>query len=119
MNFYIIIRIILSFYLCYFIIIIKSNNITTTLTNKDIDTYMKQHNFIFISGWPQSGTSFILNLLNLHPYISTMIDQCQHLKGDIYIYIYINSLYNLIYISYYIFIMINIKHNIIYKVKNV
>lgn len=81
MNYYRIILII-SLNICYFIINVNSN--------KDIDTFIKQHNFIFISGWPQSGTSFILNLLNLHPYISTMIDQCQHLKG-----IYIHIIYHI------------------------
>ncbi|KAJ1418637.1 hypothetical protein B484DRAFT_400409 [Ochromonadaceae sp. CCMP2298] len=45
------------------------------------DAFMRSHSFVFISGWPQSGTSLLQQILHLHPMVSTMVDQCQRLVG--------------------------------------
>lgn len=42
------------------------------------DEYVKNHSFVFISGWPQSGTSFIYQLLHQYQFnMSTMILNCE------------------------------------------
>jgi len=38
------------------------------------------HTILFISGWPQSGTSLLLQLLTLSPGISTMVKKCNEKK---------------------------------------
>lgn len=36
----------------------------------------RNHTFIFVSGWPQSGTSLLHKMVSLHSHISTMMEKC-------------------------------------------
>ena len=43
-------------------------------------SYVSAHDFLFISGWPQSGTSLIQQILSISPASSTLIEKCsQHI----------------------------------------
>lgn len=46
-------------------------------TSQDIDDFTRNKTFIFISGWPQSGTSFVHQIFTLYPKISTMVENCE------------------------------------------
>jgi hypothetical protein len=46
-----------------------------------VDSFIQNHHFIFVSGWPQSGTSFVQQIFNFHPLASTMMEQCDRIKG--------------------------------------
>lgn len=46
-----------------------------------VDSFIRSHHFIFVSGWPQSGTSFVQQIFNFHPLASTMMEQCDRIKG--------------------------------------
>jgi hypothetical protein len=46
-----------------------------------VDSFIRNHHFIFVSGWPQSGTSFVQQIFNFHPLASTMMEQCDRIKG--------------------------------------
>jgi hypothetical protein len=47
------------------------------------DGYLLRNNtFLFISGWPQSGTSLVNQILTIAPYISTMVNRCNQLIGE-------------------------------------
>ena len=44
--------------------------------------YVSNHSFVFIGGWPQSGTSFIHQLLSQNEKLtSSMIPQCEKILG--------------------------------------
>lgn len=38
--------------------------------------YILDHNFLFISGWPQSGTSLMQQIFTITPRVSTMVEKC-------------------------------------------
>ena len=43
-------------------------------------SYISAHDFLFISGWPQSGTSLLQQILSISPTSSTLIEKCsQHI----------------------------------------
>lgn len=54
------------------VIIVGVVGIDDELTNKTI---------VFISGWPQSGTSMIHKILSLHTHVSTMMEKCLERHG--------------------------------------
>jgi hypothetical protein len=43
---------------------------------------LNNNTFVFVSGWPQSGTSLINQILTLTPFVSTMVHRCNELIGD-------------------------------------
>lgn len=49
-------------------VVIKADNRTAS--------YISAHDFLFISGWPQSGTSLLQQILSVSPASSTLIDKC-------------------------------------------
>jgi len=54
---------------------------STNFIGAAADSFIRKHHFIFVSGWPQSGTSFVQQIFNFHPMASTMIEQCDRIKG--------------------------------------
>ena len=42
---------------------------------------IEDHMFLFISGWPQSGTSLLNQMMTVTPTASTMIKKCLAVKG--------------------------------------
>lgn len=55
-------------------ICIKSNESTN-----DTLSYVHDHNFLFISGWPQSGTSLMQMMFTVAPQTSTMVRKCNEM----------------------------------------
>jgi hypothetical protein len=53
----------------------------TSISGLDIDVFAKNRSFVFISGWPQSGTSFLHQVFTLHRNVSTMVENCEKLLG--------------------------------------
>lgn len=51
------------------------------MSNRCQGSYAGNHSFVFISGWPQSGTSLVYNMLTYSPWTSTMILKCNQLVG--------------------------------------
>lgn len=53
--------------------------------NAPINGYAKLQNsnstMLFISGWPQSGTSLLNQIVSLSPYLSTMVKKCNEIHG--------------------------------------
>lgn len=47
----------------------------------DFEQFVRNHSFVFISGWPQSGTSFIHQVFSLHKDVSTMVEKCENRLG--------------------------------------
>ena len=47
----------------------------------DFDNFARNKSFVFISGWPQSGTSFLQQVFTLNPMISTMVENCENILG--------------------------------------
>ena len=45
-------------------------------------TEMLNHSYIFISGWPQSGTSLVQQIFTIAPHASTMVQKCFETKGS-------------------------------------
>jgi hypothetical protein len=45
------------------------------------DDFVKNHSFVFVSGWPQSGTSFVHQIFTMHPQMSTMVEKCESILG--------------------------------------
>ena len=45
-------------------------------SERSTQTYTSSHDFLFISGWPQSGTSLMQQIFAVSPRTSTMIDKC-------------------------------------------
>lgn len=43
--------------------------------------FVRNHSFVFISGWPQSGTSFVHQIFTLSQEMSTMVEKCESLLG--------------------------------------
>lgn len=43
--------------------------------------YLQNHTFVFISGWPQSGTSFLNQIFSVTPNASTMVEKCDKIIG--------------------------------------
>lgn len=41
----------------------------------------RNHTFLFVSGWPQSGTSMVHKMVSLHPHISTVMEKCLKIHG--------------------------------------
>jgi hypothetical protein len=39
-------------------------------------SYISDHSFLFISGWPQSGTSLMQQIFTITPGVSTMVEKC-------------------------------------------
>jgi len=48
----------------------------------EYEQYIRNKSFVFISGWPQSGTSLVNQILNLHPRITTMVQKCEEIIGS-------------------------------------
>lgn len=40
-------------------------------------SFISNHNFLFISGWPQSGTSLMQQMFTVAPDTSTMVEKCK------------------------------------------
>ena len=38
--------------------------------------------YLFVSGWPQSGTSLLQQLFTVTPNVSTMVDNCNKYMGN-------------------------------------
>ena len=38
--------------------------------------------YIFVSGWPQSGTSLLQQMFTVTPNVSTMVDNCNKYMGN-------------------------------------
>lgn len=51
--------------------------IVTSFTNDSL----RNRSFVFISGWPQSGTSLLHQMVDQHPHFSSMIAQCEKIIG--------------------------------------
>lgn len=47
----------------------------------ELDKFVQSHSFVFISGWPQSGTSFLHQVFTLNPLISSMVENCEKILG--------------------------------------
>jgi len=47
----------------------------------ELNKFVQNHSFVFISGWPQSGTSFLHQVFTLNPLISSMVENCEKLLG--------------------------------------
>lgn len=43
--------------------------------------YIHNHSFVFISGWPQSGTSLVHQVLSFNPDMSSVIELCEKILG--------------------------------------
>ena len=54
--------------LALFFVVIKADNRNAS--------YISAHDFLFISGWPQSGTSLLQQILSVSPASSTLIEKC-------------------------------------------
>ncbi len=52
-----------------------------THVQTELDSFVKNRSFIFISGWPQSGTSFLHQVFTLNPLISSMVENCEKVFG--------------------------------------
>ena len=52
-----------------------------TSAHTDLDFFVNIRSFIFISGWPQSGTSFLHQVFTLNPMISSMVENCEKILG--------------------------------------
>jgi hypothetical protein len=42
-------------------------------------SFIRNHSFLFISGWPQSGTSLMQQMFTVAPETSTMVEKCKSL----------------------------------------
>jgi hypothetical protein len=49
--------------------------------SEGFDDFVRNHSFVFISGWPQSGTSFVHQIFTMHPQMSTMVEKCESILG--------------------------------------
>lgn len=49
--------------------------------NVEFGQFVRNHSFIFISGWPQSGTSFVHQVFTLNKEMSTMVENCETKLG--------------------------------------
>lgn len=47
----------------------------------EFDQFVRNHSFVFISGWPQSGTSFVHQVFTLNKDMSTMVEKCEAKLG--------------------------------------
>ena len=64
-----------------FVLLFVLNGHLTEARNRTA-SYISAHDFLFISGWPQSGTSLLQQILSISPASSTLIEKCsQHIKG--------------------------------------
>lgn len=65
-------------YMIIFLIIISAEFLEAMPNNSERSTlaYTSSHDFLFISGWPQSGTSLMQQIFAVSPRTSTMIDKC-------------------------------------------
>eukprot|EP01038_Epipyxis_sp_PR26KG_P004734 gene4734-6641_t len=57
---------------------VLQSNITSSSTSLNL----MNHSFIFISGWPQSGTSLLQKIMTISPNISTMVEKCELKLGN-------------------------------------
>lgn len=46
-------------------------------SQNEINSILLNHSYAFISGWAQSGTSFVHQILDQHALVSSMIQQCE------------------------------------------
>lgn len=67
-----------TYYTIFALLIIVAKEFQCALGDSERNTlsYMSDHNFLFISGWPQSGTSLMQQIFAVSPQTSTMIDRC-------------------------------------------
>ena len=49
---------------------------------QDSSGFVSNHSFVFISGWPQSGTSLVHQVLNAHEAVGSMIEMCEKILGE-------------------------------------
>lgn len=47
----------------------------------DTNSMLLNHSYVFISGWAQSGTSFVHQILDQHSMVSSMIQKCEAKLG--------------------------------------
>ena len=52
------------------------------LTCKYSEGFVANHSFVFVSGWPQSGTSLVHQVLNAHDGVGSMIRMCEQILGE-------------------------------------
>lgn len=48
---------------------------------ESVTDFVRNHSFVFISGWPQSGTSLVHQILSFHKSVSSMISSCERIIG--------------------------------------
>jgi hypothetical protein len=48
---------------------------------KASNSFVSNHSFVFVTGWPQSGTSLVQQFLTSCPNLSTMVEKCELLLG--------------------------------------
>lgn len=48
----------------------------TDASSNSSSSYLAAHQFLFISGWPQSGTSLMQQIFTVAPHTSTMVQRC-------------------------------------------
>ena len=58
-----------------YLLIISINTVTNASSNSSL-AYLTAHRFLFISGWPQSGTSLMQQIFTVAPQTSTMVQKC-------------------------------------------
>lgn len=51
------------------------------VNNTHSNSFIRNHSFIFVSGWPQSGTSLLQQLFSVTPSISSMVEKCENALG--------------------------------------
>ena len=61
------------------LMLIKSVQMISDESISNPPSYVPDHRFLFISGWPQSGTSLMLQILAVAPQTSTMVEKCSKL----------------------------------------
>lgn len=61
--------------------IVESEQNNTVTNVKRVDPFFQNHSFLFISGWPQSGTSLVHQMIDFSPFVSTMVRKCEEIIG--------------------------------------
>jgi hypothetical protein len=68
--------------LCFFLTIVLLHGPTLYLAEElDVEVFNRRFNFIFISGFPQSGTSLLQQMITASPPVSTMVGNCERVLG--------------------------------------
>lgn len=60
-------------------LIILSMYAVTDASSNSSTAYLAAHQFLFISGWPQSGTSLMQQIFTVAPQTSTMVQKCSEI----------------------------------------